>query len=91
MATILKGNPDHLTVGEVAAELLMSEWTLYRLINKGEFLRGMRLGERTIRWKRSDVATYLEKKDKERFYPNPSGDEMATDLFNGEETSLMDE
>ncbi len=65
-------NGELLTVPEVAAMLRLSERKVRRLINDGE-LKGVQLGERTIRVRPSDLDTFLI----EREVPKSAGDHTA--------------
>jgi prophage regulatory protein len=54
------GPKDLLTAREVAARLSLSCRTLYRLIQRGQFPRPVRVGRRGVRWRVSDVQRYLD-------------------------------
>jgi prophage regulatory protein len=54
------GPKDLLTAREVAARLSISIRTVYRMLDRGQFPRPIRLGRRGVRWKTTDVQRYLE-------------------------------
>jgi prophage regulatory protein len=54
------GPKDLLTSREVSARLSISIRTLYRMLQRGQFPRPIRLGRRGVRWKTADVQRYLD-------------------------------
>jgi excisionase family DNA binding protein len=51
---------DLLTSQDVAERLSISVRTLQRMVARGEFPRPIRFSRKWVRWKRSDVDTYLQ-------------------------------
>ncbi len=62
-----------LTVPEVAGMLRLSERKVRRLINDGE-LKGVQLGERTIRVRTSDLDAFLVEREVPKAPGKPSTD-----------------
>jgi excisionase family DNA binding protein len=56
---ILRGGPELLTVADLARNLGVSRWTVYRLVRSGD-IKAVRVGER-IRFRPADVDAYLER------------------------------
>jgi len=49
-----------LTLKETSVLTGLSEYKIYQLINKRDFPAFIQLGERTRRWKRSEILNWME-------------------------------
>lgn len=58
---------------DVLNRLQISRTTLWRLINNGALPEGIKLSERTIRWKESMIQGYIEKLTKSIVEENKNG------------------
>lgn len=58
---------------DVLNKLQISRTTLWRLISKGMLPEGIKLSERTIRWKESIIQEYIEKLSKSIVEENKNG------------------
>ena len=64
--------PQILRLPEVVTITRISKATIYRLLNIGSFPRPIRLGERCVGWRRVEVDSWLESRDR-------AGSEYMTD------------
>ena len=53
-----------LRCSEVLARIGLGKTTLYKLIGRGEFPRPVRLGPQAVGWKESEVAEWLESRER---------------------------
>ena len=56
--------PQILRLPEVVATTRISKATIYRLLNRDGFPRPIKLGERCVGWRRGEVDSWLESRDR---------------------------
>lgn len=49
-----------LTIDEVVARIPFSRVHIYRLMKRGEFPQRVRVGERRVAWRESEIREYIE-------------------------------
>jgi len=64
--------PQILRLPEVVTITRISKATIYRLLNRDGFPRPIKLGERCVGWRRGEVDSWLESRDR-------AGSEYMTD------------
>ena len=49
-----------LKIEEVLSLCAMSKSSLYKMIERGEFPRSVRIGHKSVAWRQSDIVNWLE-------------------------------
>lgn len=75
MSGQLRGTGAILRRGQVEQEVGLKRSTIYQRMQEGTFPRAIRLGERAVGWRASDIELFLE--DPAGYRAPPSGDEAG--------------
>jgi prophage regulatory protein len=73
MSVQLKGTGSILRRGQVEREVGLKRSTIYQRMQEGTFPRPIRLGERAVGWRASDIERFLEDPARYRVSPPVDG------------------